>query len=107
MVGIADRDDRAALANQRRGAAQQAQKRSQNPEEDLSSIIDTNQQLLIQNMRTAIETSTLLGNSIETLRAPGLQGTDADLISYYGHPEDLINKMNNLFQEELIKYKYE
>ncbi len=63
-------------------------------QEDLSSIVDTNQQILIRNMKTAIEVSTLKENSITTLRNPGLSPyTKADLISYWGPPENLINKM--------------
>ena len=81
------------MSTPKKKAAQAAQNRSKNPADDLAAIIDTNQQLLIRNMKTAIETSSLKGDSIATLRDPGLQGTNADLISYYGPPEDLINKM--------------
>tara|TARA_R110002126_G_scaffold63966_2_gene164012 strand:- start:991 stop:3606 length:2616 start_codon:yes stop_codon:yes gene_type:complete len=83
----------AATRAAKRTAAKKVQDQVAKEETDLSALIDTNQQILIRNMRTAIDTSTLKSNSILTLRNPGLQGTDADLISYWGPPEDLTNKM--------------
>jgi hypothetical protein len=92
--GLADQDSREQLKERLKESAKKAQERSQPREQDLSAVIDTNQQILIRNMRTAIEASSLKGNSITTLRSPGLSPyTKADLISYWGPPEDLTNKM--------------
>ena len=95
MAGdLADQDSRDKLKERLKKSAEKAQERTATPEQDLSAVIDTNQQILIRNMRTAIEASSLKGNSITTLRNPGLNPyTKADLISYWGPPEDLNNKM--------------
>lgn len=95
MAGdLADQDSRDKLKERLKKSAEKAQERTPTPEQDLSAVIDTNQQILIRNMRTAIEASSLKGNSITTLRNPGLNPyTKADLISYWGPPEDLNNKM--------------
>ena len=57
------------------------------------TIIDTNQQLLIRNLKQLMQISTLKNDSYETLVNPGLSNTDAKLWTYWGPPEDLVSKM--------------
>ena len=60
----------------------------------LSTIIDTNQQLLIRNLKQLMQQATLKNDSYETLVNPGLgNDTDARLWSYWGPPEDMVSKM--------------
>ena len=52
-------------------------------------ILGSVQQILIENMRNLIQHSSVGRTPVSDLRHPGVRGTDADLMSYYGNPEAL------------------
>jgi len=55
---------------------------------ELSTLASV-QEMLINQMRSVISHSTIGRTPVRDLRSPGLVGTDADLISYYGNPDVL------------------
>ena len=54
-----------------------------------NDIIRSTQQVLIENFRPITNLVSLLKEPISVLRDPGLEGTDADLMSYIGNPDKL------------------